>query len=79
LMRVRLRSMVLTVAVIGVFPSSGCNNNANEEGIENKRAENDTTPVFRTYGERAQWQAEQDAKNRPAPKVKAGSSKSKAS
>jgi hypothetical protein len=70
-MRVRYRALALPAVVLGIFLSGGCGP-ANEEGIaDTKSAPIDpNAPVFKTYGEKIQYDAEQAAKNKAAGKGK---------
>jgi len=52
-----LPALVLTISLCG-----GCGT-ANEEGLpKTEKVAKDDTPVFKNYGERQLWQAEQDKK-----------------
>ena len=70
-MRVRYRALALPAVVLGILLSGGCGP-ANEENVaDTKSAPIDpNAPVFKTYGEKVQYQAEQDAKNKAATKGK---------
>ena len=68
--RERYRALALPAIVVGISLSSGCGT-ANEESMaDTKRAPVDpSAPVFKTYGEKAQYDAEQ-AKKKAAEKGK---------
>ena len=71
-MRARYRALALPAIVLGISLSSGCGT-ANEESMaDTKRAPADpSTPVFKTYGEKVLYDAEQ-AKKKAAEKGKGG-------
>jgi len=72
-MKQRVRGCALSALGLGILFSSGCGPaTTNDEGVATATASaNDPKiPVFKTYGERQQYEAEQAAKNRPAPKSK---------
>ena len=68
--RAQYRALALPAIVLGISLSSGCGT-ANEESMaDTKRAPIDpSAPVFKTYGEKAQYDAEQ-AKKKAAEKGK---------
>jgi hypothetical protein len=68
-MKIRYQVIASPMLALAVFLSSGCKD-ANEDGLTKDAADDGKTPVFKTYGERQKWQAEQDAKKAPAPKGK---------
>jgi hypothetical protein len=67
----RLRFRALSSCLMGtVFICAGCSNTTNEEGLDKTKKVDDGAPVFKTYGEKQQYDAEQAAKNRAAAKEK---------
>jgi hypothetical protein len=71
LMRMRYRALALPAVVLGISLSGGCGT-ANEENMaDTKSAPIDpNAPVFKTYGDKAKYDAEQNAKKNAATKGK---------
>jgi hypothetical protein len=70
-MRVRYRALALPAVVLGILLSGGCGPVNEENMADTKSAPIDpNAPVFKTYGEKVQYDAEQAAKNKPAAKGK---------
>jgi hypothetical protein len=70
-MRVRYRALALPAIVLGILLSGGCGP-VNEENMADTKSApiNPNAPVFKTYGEKVQYDAEQKAKNKAATKGK---------
>jgi hypothetical protein len=70
-MKRSFRAMTLPALALGILLSSGCGpSSTNDESVIQTKATSNgpEIPVFKTYGERQQYEAEQAAKNRAAAK-----------